>query len=287
MRWFAILLVISATSARAEDGTTILDPISYGKVTVFPIVRTGAHTPAQDVMTLAAGFESKLVTVTERGDVNSVAVENRAKKPLLLVGGEMILGGRQDRIIGQDQLVPPQSTAIVRVFCVEHGRWSGGQHFGSAGGIVDVKVRARAKLRGDQQQVWDEVAKKAGAARAETPTGTYRAVSAKEKPLKAYRDAIKPRLDAQKDVVGYATAIDGKVVSVDVFGSPQLAAQYEDRILDAAAIEAEDGDNKPAAAAPTAKSVESFLEKSRKDKTTSVVRAANGAPLMESSVSAE
>ena len=287
MRWFAILLVVSA-AARAEDGTKIGDPISWGKVTVFPIVRTAAR-PAQDVVTLRGGLEAKLVTVTERGDVNSVVVKNHARKPLLLVGGEMILGGQQDRIIGQDQLVPPQSSAVVKVFCVEHGRWAGGQHFGSAGGIADAKVRARAKLRGNQQEVWDEVAKKAGAMGASTPSGTYRAVNAKaEKDLEPYRKAIRPKLDPQKEIVGLAAAVDGRVVSVDVFATPELFAQYEDRILNSAFIEAEGGDSRAKPAPPPdAKAVESFLEKARKEKSISVVRGANGAALMESSVSAE
>src|SRR6185312_1137259 len=131
--------------------------------------------------TLKQGLSDHLVTVREHGDVNSVIVDNRGAQSLLLVGGEMILGGQQDRIIGQDTVIEPHKKQTVTVYCVEHGRWSGAGQFGSAGGIVDAKVRARAKVSKDQQKVWDEVAHKTEALKAETPTGTYRQVGEKTK----------------------------------------------------------------------------------------------------------
>jgi hypothetical protein len=218
--------------------------------------------------------------------VNSVRVTNRSGKPLLLVGGEMILGGQQDRIIGRDQLVPPHSTAVVSVFCVEHGRWSGAGHFGAAGGIVDSDVRARAMVAQDQQQVWDEVAQKAARLKAPTPTGTYRAVDEKAKTsIRPGREAIAAELGKRSDVVGLAAAIDGRVVSVDVFATPELLAQYRDRILDAALIEAQSLEAKPAAAPPTPAAVQSFLDRARADRTSNVVRGAGGAAVVESAVS--
>src|SRR5207244_4710430 len=95
---FALLLAVAAL----PPGTRLLDAISYRQVTILPIVRT-AETPAGDYLTLREGLAGKLVSLTEHGDVNSVIVQNRSTKALLLVGGEMIVGGQQDRILGRSE----------------------------------------------------------------------------------------------------------------------------------------------------------------------------------------
>jgi ARG and Rhodanese-Phosphatase-superfamily-associated Protein domain len=58
--------------------------------------------------------------------VNELMIVNRSDKPLYLMPGEVIIGGSQDRTIGEELVIAPGSepTAIA-VFCVEHGRWGG------------------------------------------------------------------------------------------------------------------------------------------------------------------
>ena len=63
--------------------------------------------------------------IDEQGPVNSLTLANRAKLPLFLLSGEVVIGGKQDRIIGKNTVVAPRTTETVPVFCVEHGRWSG------------------------------------------------------------------------------------------------------------------------------------------------------------------
>ena len=59
-------------------------------------------------------------------DVNQLALLNRSGKPLYLMPGEIIVGGRQDRTIAQEYVIPPGNKPVtIEVFCVEHGRWAG------------------------------------------------------------------------------------------------------------------------------------------------------------------
>jgi hypothetical protein len=267
------MLILALLLAQA---TQFLPPISYRQVTVSPNVKPSA--PRADALSLQQGLAAKVVTVREHGDVNSVVVQNHGDKALLLVGGEMILGGQQDRIIGHDQVLQPHQTATVAVFCVEHGRWSGAQHFGSAGGIVDAKVRAK----GDQQAVWDEVARKTARLKAETPTGTYRQIGeTTQEATKPYRQSIGKELAKLKDVVGMAAVVNGRIVSVDVFGAPELFAQYRDRLLDSAVVSAMESPEAKEAPAPAPAEVEKFINAAK----ASVVRSSSGAVLRESAVS--
>lgn len=60
----------------------------------------------------------------QSNDVNRLMVLNRSDKPLYLMPGEVILGGSQDRTIGQELVLAPNPEPVpVDVYCVEHGRW--------------------------------------------------------------------------------------------------------------------------------------------------------------------
>jgi len=76
----------------------------------------------------------------------------------LLLAGELVSGGKQDRIIGKDRLVPAGSEPLpLDVFCVEHGRWSSGANFTDAKTIVHPSVREQAAVQQDQNRVWSAV----------------------------------------------------------------------------------------------------------------------------------
>ena len=114
--------------------------------------------------------------------MNRLVLINNSKRPLLLLAGEIVAGGKQDRVIGKDRIVPAESDPVdLSVFCVEPGRWvatserfgtsgatyGGGVGAGSAGGasasagtlMAQPSVRAKAMGDKDQDQVWAEVRK--------------------------------------------------------------------------------------------------------------------------------
>lgn len=277
-----VMLALLLAAAALPPGTKLSEPISYKQVTIVPIVRTDKAVE-NHFITLKQGLSDKQVTVREHGDVNSVVVDNHGEQTLLLLGGEMILGGQQDRVIGQDTVIEPHQHKTVSVYCVEHGRWSGAVSFGSVGGFVDAKVRTRAKVSRDQEKVWDEVAHKTMSLKAVTPTGTYRAVGEKTKEdVKPYREAILQKLAGVKDVVGLAAAVNGRIVSVDSFATPALFEQYRDRIIDAAVVGAQ-GTPAMEAPPPSPAAVDDFLKKAAR----STVRDGKGEPVYESELPAE
>jgi hypothetical protein len=42
----------------------------------------------------------------ESAQVNKLVLINNSKRPLLLLAGEIVTGGKQDRVIGKDRIVP-------------------------------------------------------------------------------------------------------------------------------------------------------------------------------------
>ncbi|MDB4965386.1 MAG: hypothetical protein JWN44_1075 [Myxococcales bacterium] len=255
-----------------QPGQKLLAPITFKQLTVFPVVQTAANRDAGQYLTLSDGLQKKLVAVSELaggGSVNTLLVHNKSDKPLLVLGGEVVLGGQQDRILGQDTIVPAHEQLRVQVFCVEHGRWSGGRHFESAQGMADTKIRYRAKYRADQSQVWAEVAKKNAAHGAAPSTGTYRNLAAGDEGKKAldpYRAAVggaMAKLADKSNVVGIIAAVNGRVTSVELFARPELFAAYREKLLDSIYMGAADAPVVDKAEPPKPEAITAFMQKAK------------------------
>lgn len=169
------------TPGRPEGGWRLLDPVSYENITLFPVVTSTAQDTSA-FMTLDEGLSSGEVIVSEQGaaglartrdgrpipvpqqygsgaSVNQLVLINRGKRPLVLLAGELVSGGKQDRIIGKDRIVPVGAEPLpLDVFCVEHGRWTGASaQFTNSKVIVHPSVREQAAVAQNQSEVWDAV----------------------------------------------------------------------------------------------------------------------------------
>ena len=141
-----------AGEVTAASGYKVLEPIRHGNLTVFPVVASKSY-PTGEFLTLDEGLRSGEVVVTEAGNVqglirrhgvpavrndgaqvNRLVLVNNSKRPLLLLAGEIVSGGKQDRVIGKDRIVPMESDPVdLSVFCVEPGRWvASSEHFGAS-----------------------------------------------------------------------------------------------------------------------------------------------------------
>jgi hypothetical protein len=128
---------------------TLGSPHAYRNLTLIPVYDKTAH-PADAFLTLDEGLALKQVSVKESkagGAVNTLYVTNESMKPLYLMGGEVVLGGQQDRTLGRDTIISPGEKEVpVTVFCVEHGRWTGRKEFDqSAPTVASAEIRASAQ----------------------------------------------------------------------------------------------------------------------------------------------
>ena len=149
----------------------VLPPVTKGNLSIFPIVG-GPEGSTAHLLTLDEGVRAGLVVVAEEGslqglirpgttmprnsraEVNRLVLVNNSDRPLLLLAGEVVTGGKQDRVIGLDRIVPPKSGPIdLSVFCVEHGRWvASSEHFSSMKSqMAQPSVRMPAMAERSQQ----------------------------------------------------------------------------------------------------------------------------------------
>jgi hypothetical protein len=163
--------------ALAQPGWRLAQPITYENLTIFPVI-TSQDADTSEFATLDQALASGEAVVTEEGSdfrrtrqgvvpprfstgaqVNQLVFINRGKRPLILLAGEVVSGGHQDRIIGKDRIVPAGAPPLpLDVFCVEHGRWTGAsEQFSAAKMMVHPSVRDKAAVDQDQSQVWAAV----------------------------------------------------------------------------------------------------------------------------------
>jgi hypothetical protein len=236
----ASLLVVVSHSARAaetrfEKDAAIESPIASGNLAVFPLTPKGSVDDA-NYLTLDEAFKAKVLAIKEMGEggsVNTLLVSNSGDKPVYVMAGELLLGGKQDRIMGQSTVIPPKAARMeVAVFCVEHGRWSGATNgFESGDTLSHATLRKKALFQG-QGEVWDEVSRSNDKLHTKTDTDTYRKAAKKlEGDIASRKKEILSALDKVPKASGFAVAISGKVVGVEFFRSPVLFGKLREKLI--------------------------------------------------------
>ena len=140
------------------------EPRSHGGLTAVWLVG-GERAPAIEVATLddARALGTLLITERAQASVPELIVENRGKAHVLLMAGEILVGGKQNRVLSEDVLLPPLSgPRNLGVYCVEQGRWNTGRtEFESKSTLAAPGPALRLMQKTDQAQVWSEVGRQA------------------------------------------------------------------------------------------------------------------------------
>jgi hypothetical protein len=291
--------VVRAGEAASASGYRVGEAIRHGNLTVFPVVASKSY-PTGEFLTLDEGLRSGEVVVTEYGnvrglirrhpagmtpaiqregaEVNRLMLVNNSRRPLLLLAGEIVAGGKQDRVIGKDRIVPAESDPVdLSVFCVEPGRWvatseqfgaseslygtKAGSGGGGIGGTLMAQPSVRAKAMGDkdQSQVWAEVRKQQtamtvevqnrapAAAPAIASTSSYARVMENAE-VKKQVDAVAKPIEQNyqslikqlrdRNAVGVVVAMNGRIIWADVFASSNLLEKYWPKLVRSYASEA-------------------------------------------------
>ena len=103
---------------------------------------------------------------------------------IFLMGGEILTGCRQDRILAGDILLAPGTKdLLVPVYCVEQGRWTHvSQGFSSKKNLGTPALRARAQEKSPsaQSEIWGKIAEENSVMGVASATGAYQDAYDKE-----------------------------------------------------------------------------------------------------------
>jgi hypothetical protein len=292
--FFAIPFVVAATvfaepprapqpptprsgAAALSERTEMLAPIQVDSLTLTPIVatqvaladaRAAGNAKADVPLVLDEAMASGKVKIREiaDGSVNSLTFINQAERPVFVLAGEVILGGKQDRIIGRNTVIPAKTTQEVPVYCVEHGRWNGStKEFATGKALAHGRLRGRASFAA-QGDVWAEVSAKNQLRKTTSASDTYRKVAQQQSDgtlasMEKQVDAALAKLPAadRARMVGYAVALNGAVATVDMFGAPALFQKLETKLVRSYLTEAVDVAARKDIKPPSAGDVKAFM----------------------------
>lgn len=109
--------------AFAEADNRVSGPHAHDNLAVYFI--HGTNAPGAVPLTLTEALAKGRVEVVETGQVNELKIENKGEEEIFIQAGDIVKGGRQDRVLMMSLLLQPRSGQVpIASFCVEAGRWS-------------------------------------------------------------------------------------------------------------------------------------------------------------------
>jgi hypothetical protein len=261
-----VLLTLAAIPIRAivlENITSeqsgrfkILGPFTHRNLALY-LVKGKDVIRKTKFVTLEQALKDEKVTVGETGNVRNLVISSKyAEEYVFIQAGDIVKGGKQDRTLSTDLIVPPGAKKIpLQSFCVESGRWRArgtekvDKFSMSTNQVASRDLRVASRYRRSQQEVWDNAAElqeklsqnvgksvqsPVSSSSLELTLGNKDVRKHAKEYVKALRDIIKDR----KHIIGFVFAINGQLNTAEVYGSEDLFRQLWSKLLRTAAVEA-------------------------------------------------
>jgi hypothetical protein len=220
---------------------------------------------------LPEAIKKKKVRITEKnssGSVNNLTIENIGTDTIIVICGDVVKGGKQDRIVEEDMLVAPKSgKKDMKVFCVESGRWTDNRQtvvtrnrnnnvrstspstppssstpvFNDHYNKGSMSLRKVVEKDKDQSKVWAKVEEINVKNVTTTETKTYTALENSgdySKKLKQYIAFFNNKFSTDSTVIGVVVVSGNKVLGCDLFATPVLFRSQFPSLLYSYATEA-------------------------------------------------
>jgi hypothetical protein len=254
---------------------------SHEALAVVPLRAVPPLGPAYWTFEEANADHSVAVTeISPQGTVPVLRVHVQGDRPVLLVEGEVLTGGKQTRILNTTVLARTAGHTDLPVSCVERGRWrESSSRFGTSASFGSSSLRSKksasvsaslkrsperptaASYASDQGEVWREVARTLTDSRAASVTQSFEAVRGGQSAwLEAASAALLPPLLATGSTVGCVAFVEGRAIAADAFDRPATFQRLARRLIEGYAIDA--GGRRPGSrpAAPGRAAARAFLD---------------------------
>ena len=238
----------AASVAKALDA---IQPLSQMWLDGLTIIALDSRLPdrAPEYLTLDEAASAGAVEVHEAAAQEVPSVEAKTgPSPVLVLGGDTIVGGAQNRIINITILLKAAATTQIPVSCLELGRWNDGRRF-TASRPVDHSLRrmvaeqvshasrargadASARFAADQGAIWQEIGQRQARASMHSPTEALHDVYAREEANLANFHRAFPMPTGAR---GVAIGLFDRLVGLDLFDSAETLERQWPRLVASAA----------------------------------------------------
>ncbi len=216
----------------------------YRNLKLIPVRRKGGGGEpggAGGVVSLNQALSQGLVTVTERGttsidNVHWLRFNTHSDKSVYIAGGEIIAGGRQDRMIVRDTILAPSSKdQYVPVMCVEEGRWSDKEKKFAYSNFANMHLRKVLDSSHNQVLIWKEVEKQLDSGKFKNNSMAYlsrnldkKYALAGDEYFRYFRERFREK---DSTIIGFVAVSGGKIIGSDIFAGRSLFYQQLEPLL--------------------------------------------------------
>jgi len=242
-----------------QSDETVADPthfdmrFSHKNLRLFPIIANDtyvdAHKDIGKFTLLKEAIETEKIAITETGarhmanesrngrnnnndvsgTVNTLFAKNNSQDTIFIMAGEVVKGGKQDRVIGQDIVLAPGEEMDLSAFCVEKSRWTtkenNGGKFDGYYNVSSMDIRQTVAKDKDQGEVWRKVDEHTSKNGASSETKTYTNLANSEEyqaNVESYMNVFNSLFRDDKRVIGVIAVTGDKVMGVDMFATHDL-----------------------------------------------------------------
>lgn len=111
------------SAALADPSPRITGPLVHENLAIYLVHGQAGAGPVP--LTLQEALAKGNVQVVETGRVNELQIENTGGEAVFIQAGDIVKGGKQDRVLTVSLLLAPNSGRVpIASFCVEQGRWA-------------------------------------------------------------------------------------------------------------------------------------------------------------------
>ncbi len=158
-------------------------------------------------------------------DVSTLMLKNRSNENIMLMSGEIVQGGKQDRAFGETTIIPKgKGKNYVQVFCVEKGRWDDKAKTFKHAGTADAGVRKQIDVSKRQSKVWKQIDEDLAEKNKQNQTSAY---------LNAYNDSvysdtsylhyfIEKMKSSDSAYAGFIAVTGNRIITTDIFAGSDL-----------------------------------------------------------------
>lgn len=237
--FFLLLFASICASAQLTYETLYVDYDSawtFKNLKVIPIRRKGGGgapgAGLADVVPLSRALSQGLVSISERGstsfeNVHWLRFNTHTDKSIYIAGGEIVAGGRQDRMVIRDTILhPSEKDQYVSVMCVEEGRWSEKEKKFGYGSYANGHLRKVLDSTPNQVLIWREIDRQLQRGSFKNNTQAYLSRNLDKKYVAAGDEYFRYFYDkfqhSDSTIVGFVAISGDKVIGSDIFAARDL-----------------------------------------------------------------
>jgi hypothetical protein len=211
--------------------------VTYKNLRIIPVRYKGSNgdrsaAVLQNAISFSEALQKNIITVQERGttaieNVHWLSLINNSDKNIYVSSGEILEGGRQDRMVTKDTIIAAKSgRSDLPVMCVEEGRWSEKDKKFIYRKMANIHLRKTLDETRSQVQVWKEIDNQLENGKIKNKTLAYLSRD-KNKVFTALQNEYwqffqKKLSPPDSNVVGIVCMSGDKILGSDIFISNQL-----------------------------------------------------------------